>query len=65
MAPLSSPFYFVMMSHLQEIAKNPGAFAVAAAPAAAAAPAKKEEPKKVEKKKTTSEEGDMGFGLFD
>ena len=50
----------------QEIAKDPSKFA-AAAPVAVpvVTPAAKEAPKAAPKKKTTSEDGDMGFGLFD
>jgi len=64
---LATDISFKQAERAKEIAKDPSKFIVAAAPAAAAAApaAKKEEPKKVEKKKTTSEDGDMGFGLFD
>jgi large subunit ribosomal protein LP2 len=53
----------------KKLASVPSGAPVAAAPAAAtAAPAaapKAEEKKAAPKKKTTSEDGDMGFGLFD
>jgi large subunit ribosomal protein LP2 len=52
----------------KKLASVPSGAPVAAAPAAtAAAPAAapKAEEKKAAKKKTTSEDGDMGFGLFD
>ena len=50
----------------KKLASVPSGAPVAAAPAAtAAAPAPKAEEKKAAKKKTTSEDGDMGFGLFD
>jgi large subunit ribosomal protein LP2 len=54
----------------KKLASVPSGAAPAAAPAAAttgAAPAAapKAEEKKAPKKKTTSEDGDMGFGLFD
>ncbi|KJE95540.1 ribosomal protein P2, variant [Capsaspora owczarzaki ATCC 30864] len=51
-----------------KLASVPAGGAAAAPAASSAAPAKeakKEEPKKEEKKKEESEEGDMGFGLFD
>eukprot|EP01137_Pigoraptor_chileana_P035751 Opistho-2@30271 len=57
---------FPLADKVKEYLKNPSAFAVAApaaaAPAAAAAVPKKEEKKE---EKAESEEGDMGFGLFD
>ncbi len=43
----------------------PAPAAATAAPAATAAAPKAEEKKAAPKKKTTSEDGDMGFGLFD
>jgi len=63
---LATDISFKQAERAKEIAKDPSKYAVAAAPVAAKAePVKAEPAKKVEKKKTTSEEGDMGFGLFD
>lgn len=59
-------YVFPQAQKVKDYLANPSAFAVAA-PAAAAAPAAKAEAKVEAKKeeKPESEEGDMGFGLFD
>jgi len=63
---LATDISFKQAERAKEIAANPSKFAVAAAPvAAAAAPAAAAPAKAAPKKKTTSEDGDMGFGLFD
>jgi len=62
---LATDISFKQAERAKEIAADPSKYAVAAAPvAAAAAPAAAAKPA-APKKKTTSEDGDMGFGLFD
>lgn len=57
---------FKQAERVKEMLANPSKFAAAAPVAAAPAAAPKAEEKKAApKKKTTSEDGDMGFGLFD
>jgi len=62
---LATDISFKQAELAKEIAKDPSKFAVAAVAVAPKAEAKVEEKKAAPKKKTTSEEGDMGFGLFD
>jgi large subunit ribosomal protein LP0 len=57
-------YTFPLAQKLKDMLANPEAFAAAAAPAAAPASEAKKEAKK-EEVKEESEEGDMGFGLFD
>ena len=62
---LATDINFKQADLAKEIAKDPSKFAAAAPVAAKAEEKKAEAPKAAPKKKTTSEEGDMGFGLFD
>ena len=62
---LATDITFKQAARAKEIAADPSKFAVAAPVAAAPVAAVKVEEKKAPKKKTTSEDGDMGFGLFD